>query len=1123
MMLLASAFLSLWSAFATPPAESRPWCYWWWVNGHADRETITADLESMRRLGFGGILMIDSRGYWENDEHVVNPKAELVWGTEGWYDLVEFSIRECARLGLEFTMNASASGGTLNGFIDGKEYETDVMNRDEVVAHLDRAVGPLLKRVPELVGTTFTHIYSVSYEGSVKTGGSWSAIKDTFYATMKDWAHSHGLKVFSESGGPWAFGAKAAKLDCDQLDLLAHNDFPQGEFWVLDDCLEGPFARHANRGGRFYQRAAVLSARREGRSIVSLEAFTHMLRHWSVEPSTLKPLADIAFVDGANRLVWHTYSCSPKKFGVPGAEYFAGTHINGNVTWHDDAVAFINYLWRCQAMLQRGEYVDDGEFVNVSTNYHGWGRYRQDDKAQFTTTHRREGDADWFFVVGEGKGDVVLNASSEGRVAEIWDPVTMTRKVAAAEALQGGKTRVELDLPVGGSAFVVFAPRSFQTGLKEVGEKSWSSRKEHSDLQLQLKTPTCITMHPVTNAWNVSFAYHRGISAAPPAPVTMETLRDWTSFGEDGKAASTELRYFSGAATYRTVLSVRQSDSQTIKQSNNAILSLGELPTGLAHVFVNGKDCGVVWCAPWEADVTSALREGENEIEIRYTNNWYNRLVGDCFLPAENRVTRSTVHYWNVPRRKPESESRWPLLPTIHSGPSVSDKLQPSGLLGPVSLVFRGKCAAPATPWVAEEERALVMPMKVQRIERTPVEQNPIRFWTNETGFVEINYDESKAGVLGKDYEIPDPLVFADGRKVASAADWAERRKEILDVFEREVYGRMPPKPDAMVFELVSEKITEDRFATERRYRQWFRADKSGPCVDWIVFVPRHAKKPCPVILHLNYKGNDLIASGRTNHFVLPLGEFAARGYAFMSANYKQMSSDGPGRPGEPLDGLFALWGARDPKRTDNTGAIMAWAWGLCRGLDLAERVPEIDASRSVVVGSSRLGKAALLAAAFDERFAGCVANQTGAVGVQLMKRDFGESIAAQRLMFPWWYCQGLWKWAGREREMPFDQHMLLACVAPRALLLECYDKKWFDPQGEWLAAQAAAPVWRALGADVAFDGVQPEPYDAVAAVPPFGYVRRTEEHGLSPYDWKWALDFADRTFSKQKTKGAKK
>ena len=696
-MILATAVMSLWSAFATPPESARPWCYWFWVNGHVDNKTITSDLEAMKRLGFGGVLMIDSRGYWDDEEHVVNPKAEIVWGSPAWYDLVEFSIRECARLGLEFTMNASASGGTLNGFIDGKEYETDVMNRDEVVAHLDRAVGPLLKRVPDLVGKTFTHIYSVSYEGSVKTGGSWRMIKDNFYATMRDWAHAHGLKVYSESGGPWAWGSEHVKLDCDQLDMLAHNDFPQGEFWVLDGCLEGPDARRANRGGRFYQRAAVLSARRENRRIVSLEAFTHMIRHWSVEPSALKPLADIAFADGANRLVWHTFTCSPKKFGVPGAEYFAGTHINRNVTWHEDAAAFIGYLGRCQAMLQRGEYVDDGEFVNVSTNYHGWGRYRKDDKAQFTTTHRRDGDADWFFVVGEGKGDVVLNASCEGCAVEIWDPVTMTRKVAAAEALQGGKTRVELDLPVGGSAFVVFAPgiennkNNFKDnicsdpGATAPGSQNPESARGCEPSSVRLSS-SCLSCFPITNAWQVSFAYHRGISAAPPAPVTMETLRDWTSFGEDGKAASTELRYFSGAATYRTTLTLLHSSTPPPLHSSTRTLSLGELPTGLAHVFVNGKDCGVVWCAPWEADVTSALREGENEIEIRYTNNWYNRLVGDCFLKPEERVTRSTVRYSAVPRARTDPNRPWLMLPTIYSGPAVSDPLQPSGLIGPVIL-----------------------------------------------------------------------------------------------------------------------------------------------------------------------------------------------------------------------------------------------------------------------------------------------------------------------------------------------------------------------------------------------------------------------------------------------------
>ena len=74
----------LWDDFANPPDSAKPWCYWWWVNGHVDRETITADLESMKRLGFGGVLMFDSRGYWDDEEHVVNPKAEIVWGSPAW-------------------------------------------------------------------------------------------------------------------------------------------------------------------------------------------------------------------------------------------------------------------------------------------------------------------------------------------------------------------------------------------------------------------------------------------------------------------------------------------------------------------------------------------------------------------------------------------------------------------------------------------------------------------------------------------------------------------------------------------------------------------------------------------------------------------------------------------------------------------------------------------------------------------------------------------------------------------------------------------------------------------------------------------------------------------------------
>ncbi len=655
----------LWREFVDPPTQSRPWCYWWWINGHVDRPTITADLEAIRRLGFGGVLMFDSRGYRDDEEHVINPKAELEWGSEEWQELVAFSIRECARLGIRFTMNASASGGTLNGFRDGKEYEVDITDRREVAGHLDDAIGPVLGRVPGLVGNVFTHLYSVSYEGNIKQGASWSAIKDSFYAEMAQWAHRHGLKVYSESGGPWFWGAVAAKLDCDQLDMLAHNDMPQGEFWPHERSSANPNCGHANRNGRFFMRAPVLSARRNGRNLVSMEAFTHMQRHYSVDPAFLKPLADIAFADGVNHLVWHTFTCSPKRFGVPGAEYFAGSHINRNVTWHKDAAAFVGYLGRCQALLQRGVPVDDGEFVDVSTNYYGWGRFRKNEKAQFTTTHRREWDVDFFFVVGEGKGDVVLNASCEGRSVEIWDAVTCRACRPATAVCANGKTQVFLDLPVGGSCFVVFA----QEGAEG---NSRVERVERVEVD-------------IANAWQVSFAYHDGISATPPAPVVMDALRDWTAYGEDGKADSTSLRYFSGAASYKTTVQISPTlNSQFSTLSTR--LSLGSLPSGLAHVFVNDVDCGVVWCAPWEADISSALREGENEIEIRYTNNWYNRLVGDCFLPEGERVTRSTLRYWQVRRGRTDPKRSGKTLPTNCSGPSMFDELQPSGLLGPVRL-----------------------------------------------------------------------------------------------------------------------------------------------------------------------------------------------------------------------------------------------------------------------------------------------------------------------------------------------------------------------------------------------------------------------------------------------------
>lgn len=414
------------------------------------------------------------------------------------------------------------------------------------------------------------------------------------------------------------------------------------------------------------------------------------------------------------------------------------------------------------------------------------------------------------------------------------------------------------------------------------------------------------------------------------------------------------------------------------------------------------------------------------------------------------------------------------------------------------------------------------------------------------------NFDRSKI----QPYTLEDPLTFVDGRKVTNAADWAERRKEILGIFAKEMYGEEPPAPEAVVTELVDEKRTVDGHAIRRQYRMWFKKDRSGPCISWIVWIPAFAKSPVPVISFLNYRGNHELVfdddipvqqgwsragtytdgdrctektrgqqQDSNQASVFPLGTILARGYAVMSACYCEVSPDPERTEKRPefmqnpfaYTGVFSLWGKRDESRTDNITSIGAWAWALSRGLDLAERIPEIDAKRSVVTGCSRLGKAAFLAAARDERFAVCVPNQTGGGGVPLAKREYGENISTENRYFTHWYCRAYAKYAEEPwKTMPFDQHMLVACIAPRALLVEGFDAPWFDTEGEYLSVKAASPVWKLLGKDGMPNVAWPDDYDTSAIGRHLGYVRRSQSHGISAYDWNWMMNFADGVFGRR-------
>ena len=384
-----------------------------------------------------------------------------------------------------------------------------------------------------------------------------------------------------------------------------------------------------------------------------------------------------------------------------------------------------------------------------------------------------------------------------------------------------------------------------------------------------------------------------------------------------------------------------------------------------------------------------------------------------------------------------------------------------------------------------------------------------------------------------------------------TAADWERRRAEILGIFAREMYGVEPPPPAALNADLVDEKVTCAGYAIRRQYKMTFTPDKSEPVVNWIAWIPRWAKKPAPVILFLNYRGNHELVSdpdiplmtawSHNGKFVknhrpdestrgimlrsdadskFPLGMLLSRGYAVMSACYCEVSPDPTFHEKKPefsqktfpYTGVFALWGPRDESRTDNTTSLGAWAWALSRGLDLAERIPEIDAKKSVVTGCSRLGKSALLAAARDTRFAVCVPNQCGGGGVCLAKRDFGENVNTEVHAFSHWYCRAYDKYAkDPARLLTFDQHLLLASIAPRAVLVEGFDtSRWMDTEGEFLACVAAAPVWRFLGKGTMPSVPYPDNYDESAIGDCLGYVRRSEMHGIADCDWMWLLDFAD-------------
>ena len=400
----------------------------------------------------------------------------------------------------------------------------------------------------------------------------------------------------------------------------------------------------------------------------------------------------------------------------------------------------------------------------------------------------------------------------------------------------------------------------------------------------------------------------------------------------------------------------------------------------------------------------------------------------------------------------------------------------------------------------------------------------------------DTNLDESAV----KPYELADVLAGPDGRPASSADDWNTRcRPHHFGLVEATIYGRrLPPVPVSVAGEVerADVMLAGDVSATRVQASLRLGAADTSPSVDVLLYLPAGAKR-VPVFLGLNFRGNQSEhsdpgirlargwvpeddAAGIENNRAtdrsrgtcaqrFPVEQMLARGYGMATAYCGDLFLDRPdGRPTSVLASLGRpVTGDLPP---DEPGAIGAWAWGLCRILDWLVTLPEVDPTRVIAVGHSRLGKAALWAGACDERFAMVVSNESGCGGAALSKRNFGETVGVITRRFPHWFCPRFASFAGREADLPCDQHQLLALVAPRPLYVaSAAEDLWADPRGEFLAAVAAGPAWKRLGStDLGTAECPPLDTPVGGAV---GYHVRTGRHELIDYDWQRFADHADR------------
>lgn len=384
-------------------------------------------------------------------------------------------------------------------------------------------------------------------------------------------------------------------------------------------------------------------------------------------------------------------------------------------------------------------------------------------------------------------------------------------------------------------------------------------------------------------------------------------------------------------------------------------------------------------------------------------------------------------------------------------------------------------------------------------------------------------------GVVAQQKYGAKPLEFE------SLKEWKKvHRPAIMDFFLTDVYGHYPQKQVTPRFELLEQS---DKALGGKAVRKQVAIHLEGmdTPILLLIYQPAGVKGKVPAFVGMNFKGNHQInidpeiiisANAPTGKDLgtdaprgaassrWPLEEIVGAGYAVATIYRGDVDPDHDDGFKNGIHPLFYRAGQTKPD-AEEWGTIGAWAWGLSRVMDYLEQDKSIDHKRVAVVGHSRLGKTALWAGATDERFAIAISNDSGCGGAALSVRKVGETVAKINKSFPHWFCDNYNKYNDNEEALLVDQQGLIALIAPRPVYVaSATEDEWADPEGEFLSALYASPVYELYGKKGLAVSSMPKP-EQPSIEGYVGYHIRTGKHDITLYDWQQYIKFANQHFGR--------